>query len=111
HPKHMDDFRQLRPGERPSRANDQGWVHFNSNIHNKAVHNLLTMTKDEARVFSVQDVAVLTYLGMARLVPLATFPQALQAVVDVAQTYFGGDADRKDKIDAIREAYRLVGIT
>jgi bacillolysin len=107
----MDDFRHLRPGERPSRANDQGWVHFNSNIHNKAVHNLLTMTKGTSRVFSVQDVAVLTYLGMARLTPLASFSDALQAVVDVAQTYFGGNADKKDKIDAIREAYQLVGIT
>ena len=107
----MDNFRPLRPGEPPNRSNDQGWVHFNSNIHNKAVHNLLTMKKDGARVFTVEDVAVLTYLGMARLAPLATFADALQAVVDVAQTYFGGDADKKDKIDAIREAYKLVGIT
>lgn len=111
HPKHMNEFRALRPGERPSGANDQGWVHFNSNIHNKAVHNLLTMTKGGTRVFSVEDVAVLTYLGMARLAPLATFPDALQAVVDVAQTYFGGNVDKKDKIEAIREAYQLVGIT
>jgi bacillolysin len=110
HPKHMDGFRHLKPGERPSRANDQGWVHLNSNIHNKAAHNLLTMTKGNNRVFSVQDVAVLTYLGMARLAPLATFTDALQAVVDVAQTYFGGKADKKDKIEAIREAYKLVGI-
>jgi bacillolysin len=111
HPKHMDDFRHLRPGERPSPTNDQGWVHFNSNIHNKAVHNLLTMTKNGARVFTVEDVAVLTYLGMARLTPLATFSQALQAVVDVAQTYFGGSPEKNDKIAAIREAYKLVGIT
>jgi bacillolysin len=111
HPKHMDDFRSLRPGERPSPANDQGWVHFNSNIHNKAVHNLLTMTNNGARVFTVEDVAVLTYLGMARLTPLATFSQTLQAVLDVAQTYFGGSPEKADKIAAIREAYELVGIT
>ncbi|MGH3693637.1 MAG: M4 family metallopeptidase [Pseudonocardiaceae bacterium] len=111
HPKHMNEFRSLRAGERPNSANDQGWVHFNSNIHNKAAHNLLTMTKDGTRVFSVQDVAVLTYLGMARLAPLATFSDALQAVVDVAQTYFGGNVDKKDKIETIREAYQLVGIS
>lgn len=111
HPAHMDQFRHLRPGERPNRTNDNGWVHFNSNIHNKAVHNLLTMTKGGARVFTVEDVAVLTYLGMSRLTPLATFTQALQSVVDVAQVFFGGDLDRKEKIEAIREAYRLVGIT
>jgi bacillolysin len=111
HPQHMDQFRHLRPGERPSGQNDNGWVHFNSNVHNKAVHNLLTLEKDGARVFTVQDVAVLTYLGMARLPKLATFSEALQAVVDVAQTYFAGSADKKDKIEAVREAYRLVGIT
>lgn len=111
HPKHMDEFRHLGPGERPSRANDQGWVHVNSNIHNKAVHNLLTMTRGERRMFSVQDVAVLTYIGMARLAPLATFSDVLQSVVDVGQTYFGGNTDKKEKIEAIREAYGLVGIT
>ena len=107
----MDEFRHLGPGERPSRANDQGWVHVNSNIHNKAVHNLLTMTRGERRMFSVQDVAVLTYIGMARLAPLATFSDVLQSVVDVGQTYFGGNTDKKEKIEAIREAYGLVGIT
>jgi Zn-dependent metalloprotease len=110
HPKHMDEFRALSPGELPSRSNDQGWVHFNSNIHNKAVHNLLTMTKNGARVFRVEDVAVLTYLGMARLTPRATFTQALQSVVDVGQTYFGGDLHKAEKIAAIRKAYQLVGI-
>lgn len=111
HPKHMDDFRRLNPGELPSRANDQGWVHFNSNIHNKAVHNLLTVTEDGTRVFGVEDVAVLTYLGMARLTPLATFRESLQSVVDVGQTYFGGDVRKAEKIASIRKAYQLVGIT
>jgi hypothetical protein len=46
HPKHMDSFRHLRPGERPSRAMIRAGS-FNSNIHNKAVHNLLTMTKEQ----------------------------------------------------------------
>lgn len=110
HPQHMDDFRHLRPGELPNNDNDQGWVHFNSNIHNKAVHILLTMTTDGTRVFTVEDVAVLTYFGMVRLSSLATFPEALQSILDVARTYFGGDANRQDKIDAIRQAYQLVGI-
>jgi hypothetical protein len=58
----------------------------------------------------VQDVAVLTYPGMARLTQLATFSQALQAVAEVALAYFGGDADKEGKAEAIREGYRLVGI-
>ncbi|MGA5300425.1 M4 family metallopeptidase [Nucisporomicrobium flavum] len=111
-PAHMDEFRALRPGEAPHpRLNDSGWVHVNSNIHNKAVHNLLTLTEKGQRVFTVEDVAVLTYLGMARLVPLATFSQALQAIVDVALTYFGGSPDRDAKVAAIRGAYAAVGIS
>jgi bacillolysin len=111
HPDHMDKFRRLQPGEQPSNRNDQGWVHFNSNIHNKAVHNLLTISRSGQRVFTVEDVALLTYLGMTRLARLATFAEALQAVVDVAQTYFGGDPHKKVKIDAIRDAYGQVGIS
>jgi bacillolysin len=111
HPSHMDEFRHLRDGEEPHPCNDEGWVHFNSNIHNKAVHNLLTMSDgDASRIFTVDDVAILTYLAMARLPPMATFADALQAMVDVAWTYYLGCADRDARIDAIREAYRRVGI-
>jgi bacillolysin len=111
HPDHMSKFRRLLPGEQPSNRNDQGWVHFNSNIHNKAVHNLLTISRNGQRVFTVEDVALLTYLGMTRLARLATFTDALQAIVDVGQTYFGGDPNKKVKIDAIRDAYGQVGIS
>ncbi len=111
HPDHMNQFRRLRPGERPGPSNDNGWVHVNSNIHNKAVHNLLTMSGGTGRAFAVEDVAVLTYLGMARLAPLATFTETLQSVLDVARTYFGGQPDREAKLTAIREAYGMVGIT
>lgn len=111
YPAHMNGFMRLQPGVPPHPSNDHGFVHFNSNIHNKAVHNLLTIANNGARVFSVQDVAVLTYLGMARLTPLATFSEALQSTIDVAQTYFGGSVDKTAKIAAIRQAYQLVGIT
>ncbi len=111
HPQHMDQFRRLRPGEQPGPANDNGWVHVNSNIHNKAVHNLLTASGPTGRVFTVEDVAVLTYLGMARLAPLATFSQALQSVLDVARTYFGGHPDKQAKLAAVGDAYAAVGIT
>ena len=61
-------------------------------------------------MFTVEDVALLTYLGMTRLTQLATFTDALQAVVDVAQSYFGGDRNRQVKIDTIRDAYGRAGI-
>lgn len=110
YPDHMKDFRALRPGELPSSRNDWGWVHYNSSITNKAAHNLLTIRQDGKLVFGVEDVSLLLYLGTARLTSTATFTQLLQSVVDVAQTYFAGDAERPVKIAAIRQAYGDVGI-
>jgi bacillolysin len=74
------------------RAAGAGWRNFLVDAHNgailftyatQAVQSLPTMTNDGSQVLPVVDVAVVTYLGMARLVPLATFSAALQAVVDV----------------------------
>jgi Zn-dependent metalloprotease len=109
-PAHMNQFRKLSPAQMPNGSNDNGFVHFNSNIHNKAVHNLLTLKRNGARVLTVVEVAVLTYVGMARLSRLATFGDARQSVLDVAQTLFGGDANKQDKLDTIGQAYDLVGI-
>ena len=61
-------------------------------------------------MFSVKDVAVLTYPSMARLAAFATFSEALQAVMDVAQPGLAVTQTRS-KIEAISEAYMLVGIT
>jgi Zn-dependent metalloprotease len=102
YPAHMDDF---DPTQR-----DDGGVHINSNIHNKAAYNVLTCTDNGARVFSPEDAAVLFYLGMARLQPLAKFTDARQAVIDVALTYYAGHPDQKKKLDALQDAYADVGI-
>lgn len=102
YPAHMDDFVQTQQ--------DGGGVHINSNIHNKAAYNVLTTDDNGARVFSPEDAAVLFYLGMARLQPLAKFTDARQAVIDVALTYFAGHPDQKKKLDALQDAYAQVGI-
>ena len=56
----------------------------------------------------VTDHRVKVTLNLEKVLPggLDDFTDALQAVVDVAQTYFGGSADRKAKVDAVREAAR-----
>ena len=104
-PDHMNNY--LRTNS------DNGGVHTNSNIHNKAAHNVLTATDaQEARAFSTREVAVLYYLCLTRLNNLATFKQTLQTLVDVAGTYYAGDqAEREKKINAIKDAYAKVGIT
>jgi bacillolysin/neutral peptidase B len=103
-PDHMDNYLNT--------FSDNGGVHTNSNIHNKAAHNVL-MARDQngERVFTTREVAVLYYLALCRLNSLAAFSDALEALVDVAKVYFAGDEEERDaKITAIKDAYQRVGI-
>lgn len=105
-PAHMDDY-----FPDPSRR-DHGGVHTNSNIHNKAAHTVLTATDDDGTpTYSVRDAAVLFYVTLIRLAPLATFRDCRDAMVDSARSmYVGNDEVRDDKVAAIEAAYDAVGI-
>jgi bacillolysin len=93
-------------------AADNGGVHTNSNIHNKAAHNFLAARNaGGGTVFTPQEVAILYYLTLSRLDKLATFKQTLNTLLNVAGTYYAGDAHRQDKLNAISAAYAAVGIT
>lgn len=104
YPAHMDNY--LRT------TGDEGGVHTNSNIHNKAAYNVLTAVgPDGAKVFTAREVAVLYYLCLLRLSPLADFKKALLALLDAAGVYYLGDATaRAAKQQAITDAYAKVGI-
>jgi bacillolysin/neutral peptidase B len=91
---------------------DNGGVHTNSNIHNKAAYKVLT-SKDsnDTYAFTPREAATLYYLSLAHLSRAADFSAARQALVDVAKTYYAGD--RKEvaaKTAAIESAYDGVGI-
>jgi Zn-dependent metalloprotease len=103
-PDHMDDYLLT--------WRDSGGVHTNSNIHNKAAYNVLTATDDAGnRVFSPREVAVLYYLTLVRLTPLATFKRVVETMTDVARTFYAGDeAGQQRKIAALHKAYGDVGI-
>lgn len=103
-PEHMDDYLYT--------SNDNGGVHTNSNIHNKAAYNLLTVSDGYgAHVFMPREVAVLYYLCLSRLSSLATFSSVLETLVDVASVYYAGSQEeRQRKIGHIRDSYLLVGI-
>jgi bacillolysin len=102
-PDHMDKYLNT-----PA---DNGGVHTNSNIHNKAAYNFLT-AKDQngATIFTPKDVAILYYLTLGRLDKLANFKQTLSTLLNVASTYYAGDAKRQEKLGAISAAYAGVGI-
>lgn len=102
-PAHMDDYLETEK--------DSGGVHTNSNIHNKAAYFVLTATDaDGNRVFTSREVAILYYLCLLRLTPQATFSDALEGLVDVATTYFAGEADLDERVQYLREAYGKVGV-
>jgi bacillolysin len=92
-------------------AADNGGVHTNSNIHNKAAYNFLT-AKDQNGIiiFTPKDVAILYYLTLGRLDKLADFKQTLSTLLNVASTYYAGDANRQERLGAISAAYAAVGI-
>jgi bacillolysin len=102
-PAHMDDYLHTTA--------DEGGVHTNSNIHNKAAYNLLTATEGQAPVIPPREVAILFYLALTRLNSLADFTDTLRMLLDVARTLYPDPNERKKKLAAIREAYRSVGIS
>jgi bacillolysin len=104
-PAHMRDYLVT--------AEDAGGVHTNSNIHNKAAHNLLTaVDAGGSRVFTPREVAYLYYYCLLRLSSQAMFLDALIGLIGVSSTLFAGDLElRQSKIDVIRRSYSAVGIT
>ena len=95
-------------------ASDNGGVHANSGIHNKAAFNLITAKNGGQLVFTPDEVASLFYLSLTqRLSRTARFTDSRQAVELSAKTLFRQDADatKEKKLEAIADAFNAVGIT
>ncbi len=108
-PAHMRDFKVL-PN---TRAGDNGGVHINSGIHNKAAFNILTAVKNGALVFKPEEVAVFFYLALTqRLSRTSQFTNSRTAVVDSARTLFRSlaPAALAEKISAVEAGFTAVGI-
>lgn len=93
-------------------SNDNGGVHTNSNIHNKAAYNVFSAKDEQGNyVFTPREVATLYYLSLTRLNRTADFAKTLQVLLDVANTYYAGDpAELKVKSTALKDAYHKVGV-
>lgn len=108
-PAHMQNFRVL-PN---TRAGDNGGVHINSGIHNKAAFNILTAVNAGALVFTPDEVAAFFYLALTqRLSRTSPFAASRVAVVDSARTLFRNlpAAALADRIAAISAGFTAVGI-
>jgi bacillolysin len=101
-PDHMNQYLRTQ--------SDNGGVHTNSNIHNKAAYNVLASQNNAHNyIFTPEEVATLYYLCLTRLDSMATFSKILQVLTDVACTFYAGKGLNIKK-SAIQEAYDKVGI-
>ena len=109
-PEHMRHYRadSLPPAE----ANDHGFVHANSGIHNLAAHRLLTARNGGAFLFDKQSAAVLFYAALTQLTPNATFSDSRRAVDLVARTLYRNDSTplTQARLRAVADAFAGVGI-
>ena len=103
-PDHMDDYLHT--------VRDNGGVHTNSNIHNKAAYNVLTAVDANGdNVFTPMEVAILYYYTLMRLHRTADFLDTLRVLKSVTSTYFSGNLQQQsEKRQAIEDAYQSVGI-
>jgi bacillolysin/neutral peptidase B len=104
-PDHMKDYVVT--------AGDDGGVHINSGIHNKAAHNLLVATDTSGRVlFPAAEVAVLYYLTLRKLSELSTFSDCLRILKEVIPVRNSIDSPQllAAKQKAVVGAYTAVGI-
>ena len=113
-PDNMKNFRQLESWQTPQDDNDNGWVHVNSGIHNKAAYNLISATKSYGvPVITARESASLFYLALTQyLAPTSTFVDSRRMVELAAKTLFRGEeaTTRQEKLAAIAAAFDDVGI-
>jgi Zn-dependent metalloprotease len=103
-PDHMRDYLKT--------STDNGGVHTNSNIHNKAAYNFLVASDQNGQaLFTPREVALLYYLTLQRLSRTSDFQSTLATLVNVAGTYFAGRQNKAELLGAISGAYAAVGIT
>jgi Zn-dependent metalloprotease len=104
-PGHMRDYQEL--GEDV----DNGGVHTNSGIHNKAAFNLLTAERNGAPALDAATVAKLFYLTLTeQLSRTSGFSDSRRGLEIVARSLFRVDPDRNDKLETIAQAFDAVGI-
>ncbi len=115
-PDHMNDFMALEPGEQPdSNKNDNGYVHSNSGISNKAAYlavaggthhgiNVEGIGREKAE--QIYYLALTSYLSSATE-SRWTFMQARYALLNATRQLYG---DNGSEYAAVKNAWAAVGI-
>jgi Zn-dependent metalloprotease len=101
-PGHMDDYQNLPDDNDP--RNDNGGVHINSGIPNKAFYLVATTIGGNAWEAPGQ----IWYQTLTqRLQPTSNFVDAANATIDAAGDLFGADGNEQQ---AVRNAWKEVGV-
>lgn len=89
---------------------DQGGVHINNGIHNKAAFNLLTSQNSQGEyLFSADSAALLFYLALYQLRPQSDFSDSRLALTLSANNCFSEERSQL-VVNAINHAFDAVGI-
>ena len=106
-PGHMRDY-QILPD---NQAGDWGGVHTNSGIHNKTVYLMLTAKNESGLlIFTASEVAQLYYLGLVQLSEKSQFTDSYRSITVAAKSLFRNDPAISQKLMAIDNAFKGVGI-
>lgn len=103
-PEHMRDYRDLN--------HDNGGVHTNSGIHNKAAYLLLTSpTPEGGYLFEPRSVAALFYIALTQhLSRTSGFADSRRGVELAARSLFRNDPALEKKLQSVARAFDAVGI-
>jgi Zn-dependent metalloprotease len=104
-PDHMRDYVQT--------TRDNGGVHTNSGIHNKAAFNILSANDSNGNyLFDAASVTQLFYLALTQdLSRTSGFSDSRRAVEKWASSLFRNDPAQNEKLQAIAKAFDDVGIS
>jgi Zn-dependent metalloprotease len=103
-PEHMREYVDMEE--------DNGGVHSNNGIHNKAAYNLLTSRNERGEyLFSMDSAAFLFYCSLYELRESSTFADSRIALTIAAGKCFPERAEYTQVVSAIEKAFDLVGIT
>lgn len=111
-----DPTRQGQPAHMRDYVNttrDNGGVHTNSGIHNKAAYNVISAKNGRGYLFTPQDVATLFYLALTlHLSRTSRFSDSRRAVELVAKSLFRKDPQDvlDEKVGAISAGFEATGI-
>ncbi|MEL7358219.1 MAG: M4 family metallopeptidase [Cyanobacteria bacterium J06560_6] len=102
-PEHMERYVKTKE--------DQGGVHINNGIHNKAAYNLLTSKRADGRyIFDADTAGLLFYLALRRLSRYSEFSDSRRALMFEASNCFRRDDRYREAVAAINVAFDSVGI-